>query len=27
MGQDQEPFVFDALENWQLQHALIQAQR
>ncbi|MDB5861078.1 MAG: exodeoxyribonuclease subunit gamma, partial [Ramlibacter sp.] len=27
VGQDQEPFALDALENWQLQHALIQAQK
>jgi len=27
VGQDQEPFAFDALENWQLQDALIQAQK
>lgn len=27
VGEDQEPFAIDALENWQLQHELIQAQR
>lgn len=27
VGQDQEPFAVDALENWQLQDELIQAQR
>ena len=27
VGQDQEPFAVDSLENWQLQHELIAAQR
>jgi exodeoxyribonuclease V gamma subunit len=27
VGEDQEPFALDALENWKLQDALIQAQK
>ncbi|WP_205964307.1 exodeoxyribonuclease V subunit gamma [Ramlibacter agri] len=27
VGEDQEPFALNALENWQLQDALIQAQK
>jgi exodeoxyribonuclease V gamma subunit len=27
VGEDEEPFALDALENWQLQNELIQAQR
>ncbi|MCG2593437.1 exodeoxyribonuclease V subunit gamma [Ramlibacter sp. XY19] len=27
VSKDQEPFIFDGLENWQLQDALIQAQK
>ncbi|MDM0012468.1 exodeoxyribonuclease V subunit gamma [Variovorax sp. J22P168] len=27
VGEDEEPFAIDALENWQLQDELIQAQR
>lgn len=27
VGEDEEPFAIDALENWQLQNELIQAQR
>lgn len=27
VGEDQEPFAIDALENWQLQDELIQAQK